>query len=682
MDESDIFHENVTNLFRKCGFNVEKRKRNDKGPDIIARAGNIKLIIQCKSTQNKGKQYNGLDDLIDAYSRKVDKLRMDYAILAFSGYSFPGKIKNLETGNFEAFNIKKILEEDRVLLLNDDGIEYLRSLEKAIGSWAKYPILAQLGVNKKIEKELVVDAIKAKQKTRDIFLFKIPASKLLKIADVLRKENVLLSDSETYQRMLNGKRLKSSIKEYINTDSATFPTNVVIAFNKGVKFKNGKLHIPMKYGTAFIVDGQHRLYGFCHVGNSTAENFELLCSGFNIENDKKSFIGSSGQADIFYNINENAKKMSTDLLLALSEQLGNTGDIAIKVASKLSSTVLNGRVEWKAKRLHGNIHITTLAKNSIMTRLIKDNFNDSPISSYYRQGKNTDPAEIYFNVLETYFKLIKQVFKKEWARPRKYIVFSDRGIRIFMRLFKDLLKYSNGLKDKQKAIEIMQIIKKQQPLNIEEFYGYAAGESGADLAYAKINNIIRGEITNFPQFPEKKKPNIVDQITIERDKKNIQKVKHFIQDKFKSLTPTENLDAIVGYLRFIDSTTFEYLKYLPKEVNLNFISGPVKSEDKEKVHKLIREFNQNGYILKVYELTGKKDKSTTLVIHEGPWIAGKNCFILLSTDLKADSIGNKKANIKASDSPENMVEFTSFTALWDQAEKYTKDEESLVVEKL
>ncbi|MGC8558854.1 MAG: restriction endonuclease, partial [Nitrososphaeria archaeon] len=138
MDESDIFHQNVTNLFRKCGFNVEKRKRNDKGPDIIASADGIKFIIQCKSTQNKGKQYNGLDDLIDAYSRKVDKLHVDYAILAFGGYSFPNKIKNLETGKFEKFSIKKILEVNRVLLLNDEGIEYLRSLEKAIGSWAKY----------------------------------------------------------------------------------------------------------------------------------------------------------------------------------------------------------------------------------------------------------------------------------------------------------------------------------------------------------------------------------------------------------------------------------------------------------------------------------------------------------------------------------------------------------------
>jgi DGQHR domain-containing protein len=75
----------------------------------------------------------------------------------------------------------------------------------------------------------------------------------------------------TYQRLVKKSRLKA-IGEFIKA-GGYFPTNILINFDEKRRFDKkvideaadvqfGQLYLPDKYKSAWIVDGQHRLYGY------------------------------------------------------------------------------------------------------------------------------------------------------------------------------------------------------------------------------------------------------------------------------------------------------------------------------------------------------------------------------------------------------------------------------------
>jgi hypothetical protein len=91
--------------------------------------------------------------------------------------------------------------------------------------------------------------------------------------------------------MVNNHRLKHDIKDYLDNKNQAykplFPTNLVCVFKKGMaRFdeKGGKLTIPMKPSSVFLVDGQHRLYGFCHVDDEEKrKSFDLICADLTLQ---------------------------------------------------------------------------------------------------------------------------------------------------------------------------------------------------------------------------------------------------------------------------------------------------------------------------------------------------------------------------------------------------------------
>src|SRR6185437_9149522 len=75
----------------------------------------------------------------------------------------------------------------------------------------------------------------------------------------------------TYQRLVKKSRLKA-IGEFIK-EGGYFPTNILVNFEERRRFDKrsiddeaniqfGDLHLPDRYKSAWIVDGQHRLYGY------------------------------------------------------------------------------------------------------------------------------------------------------------------------------------------------------------------------------------------------------------------------------------------------------------------------------------------------------------------------------------------------------------------------------------
>ena len=126
------------------------------------------------------------------------------------------------------------------------------------------------------DKPITIPSLKGTMGGRNYYLFSIEPNTLLKIGFVLHRTKVNDSMAPTYQRLLVPKRLKG-ITKFID-DGGFFPNSIILNFadpNEHIKVtfdpihkeedsdaEFGLLNIPNAYGIAYIIDGQHRVYGY------------------------------------------------------------------------------------------------------------------------------------------------------------------------------------------------------------------------------------------------------------------------------------------------------------------------------------------------------------------------------------------------------------------------------------
>ena len=176
------------------------------------------------------------------------------------------------------------------------------------------------------DESIVIPALKGTMGGRDYYLFSIEPSTLLKIGFVLHRTKVNDSMAPTYQRLLVPKRL-NGITKFIN-DGGYFPNSIILNFtepNQNIKVQFDPIHkeaasnaefgllrIPNAYGIAYIIDGQHRVYGYSNSIHKDTHTIPVVA----FQN-----MLSEEQLKIFMEINENQKAVSKNLRLDLELDL-------------------------------------------------------------------------------------------------------------------------------------------------------------------------------------------------------------------------------------------------------------------------------------------------------------------------------------------------------------------------
>jgi DNA sulfur modification protein DndB len=191
-----------------------------------------------------------------------------------------------------------------------------------------------------------IPAIKTKMGGYNCYTFSISPEYLLKISYVSHRSKGKASDINTYQRMLAKNRLKK-IREYI-TDDGIFPTNIVLNFEKGrLNFQRstqqteaqddldvgvlGWLDIRPAYKSAWIIDGQHRLFAYSGHEKSLKSKLSVLA-----------FEGlkPSKQAELFIDINAKQKSVKLSLLQELYAELHwDADDPAVRINAIISKAI-------------------------------------------------------------------------------------------------------------------------------------------------------------------------------------------------------------------------------------------------------------------------------------------------------------------------------------------------------
>ena len=292
--------------------------------DVVAINDDSILLIECKSKERPGPppsfktEFEALRQRLDGYSKSLEQIfgkgrKIKYIFAT----------RNLRLSR-ESADIRRLLDTNS-FFYNDNSFDYVNGLIRAYKKAAHFQFLGMLFKGQSINKEAIeVPAIEGKMGAKTYYMFSLEPQLLLKMGFVLHRTRANEAEMPTYQRLLVPSRLKG-IGKFID-DGGYFPNSIILNFNdpgnrvrfdgqprkKDSRSRSGTLKIPNSYATAYIIDGQHRVYGYAESGFKDTNTIPVVA-----------FIGlePTDQLEMFMDINQNQKAVSPTLRITLEEDL-------------------------------------------------------------------------------------------------------------------------------------------------------------------------------------------------------------------------------------------------------------------------------------------------------------------------------------------------------------------------
>ena len=311
------------------GASLDATAAGEEGPnsqiDVVAIDDEVAIAVECKSARVETRR-----NTLQADIAKHGLIRQ--AFTKAVAEQLPSPIKRTVVLAFFTENL--VLSSNDRQRANDQGIAlfdardlaYYQALVAHLGPAARYQFLADLLAARRIPGlALRVPAVRTKMGGYRCYTFSASPEYLLKISYVSHRAKGKASDVDTYQRMLQRSRLKK-IRDYISRDGI-FPTNIVVNFDQpgNLRFERtrqegtsgqdatyGWLDLPAHYKSAWIIDGQHRL--FAYSGHPRSRKSLLAVLAFD-------GLPPSKQAQLFIDINAEQKSVKQTLLQELYAEL-------------------------------------------------------------------------------------------------------------------------------------------------------------------------------------------------------------------------------------------------------------------------------------------------------------------------------------------------------------------------
>jgi DNA sulfur modification protein DndB len=440
-----------------------KNEEDKKQIDIIAVNKETILLFECKSSEKlkKAPSYKDEFDVLGYRLNGFNKaLKQIFGPDKKIKYIFA--TRNLRI-NPDSEDLKR-LEKTNSFYYNNNTYEYINNLIKNYKNAAFYQFLGLIFKNERINlNDIEIPAINGKMGNKDYYMFSIEPSILLKMGFILHRTKANESEFPTYQRLLVPSRLKG-ITKFID-DGGYFPNSIIINFNtkknkirfephsKGSssKSRTGMLKIPNAYGIAYIIDGQHRVYGYAnskYIANNTIP--VVAFKG----------LDTIEQLEIFMDINQNQKAVSPSLRLDLEEDLYWDSDRADSRLKALRSSIIKKLANSESSPLFNKISVgedkatltfkpfTTALSNSGLLPTAKGNkyIEDSIIGSIYdtnnqnhNEEMNKSKRKIVDFIIYCY-EYVEQSFPEIYNKD-KYFIVSNRGTFAFISLIGSLNKF-------------------------------------------------------------------------------------------------------------------------------------------------------------------------------------------------------------------------------------------------
>jgi len=331
--------------------------------DVVGLDDEVAIAVECKSSLKARRPSDFQKDLA-----KLAVLKQSFAQSIHEAVPLDRSVRRVPVMMFFTWGLLlSQTEKDRattqqVVLFDERDLEYYEQLVQHLGQAAKYQFFADMLPHRRVRGlEASVPALKATMGGKHTcFTFSIKPEYLLKIAYVSHRAKGKATDVDTYQRMIKKSRLKK-IRKYID-ESGMFPTNIVISLDAGVAqfepraggdseegAEYGTLKLRPTYRAAWIIDGQHRLFGYS--GHPSAATSYLTVLAFDN-------LPASDQAQLFIDINHEQKSVKTGLLQELFAELNWNSDDDDILVRAIASKAIQALGVQEDSPFHGRILLT------------------------------------------------------------------------------------------------------------------------------------------------------------------------------------------------------------------------------------------------------------------------------------------------------------------------------------
>ncbi|WP_281989857.1 DGQHR domain-containing protein [Aquimarina aggregata] len=462
-----LFEDKVWSLFASLGFKVLNRNRKLEIPydknnpnltqqiDVLAKDDESLILIECKSTKEKNKKGDFKKEL-EAYKSKIEGIRNSLKVI------FPDqKLKFrfvFATENYAiSDNDLQRLENINGLHFDEEQIDYYSKMLTQIGIASKYQLLGNLFYDQEIpELDNKIPAIKGKMGGHIYYSFSIEPEKLLKIGYVLHRNKANINMMPTYQRIIKRARLKS-IHNFIDEEKGYFPNSIIISLDSGkqneLRFepantqskssisKIGILHLPKRYRSAFIIDGQHRLYGYSNSMYKSSNSIPVVAF-LNLDREE--------QVKLFMQINENQKAVSKNLRTTLDADLKWTSDSYTDQIQALCARIAIYLGEVRKSALFDKISIgedskivtqatiiNAIKKSNLIGKVTKSKIEE--LGTFYN-GDLDSTYDKLSKLLSLIFNYVKDSLPELWEAENNIVVM-NKGIYGIIRLQSDIIDF-------------------------------------------------------------------------------------------------------------------------------------------------------------------------------------------------------------------------------------------------
>lgn len=441
-------------------FRIRFQRKNDvigeKQIDVFASDDETVIVAECKACDRL--RPRSLQKDIEEFG--AIKGEIAAAVKKFYGKDYKPKIlwffitENIiwsdpDIERAAAHNIRRITEIE---------LPYYTQLADHLGRAARFQFLAEFLKDQQIPEleNSKVPATRGRLGGKYFYSFVTTPRHLLKIAFVNHRT---LDDPEghpTYQRLIQRSRLKA-IGNFIE-NGGFFPNNLLVNFVKPPRFDIlqkdvvtdvhfGRLYLPASYKSAWIIDGQHRLYGYAGLGDQFLDQ-KLVVVAFE-------GISKEAEANMFVTINHEQKSVPKNLLDDLEGQLKWGSDNPNERIGALAARVIHGLNRDLSSPFYGRFTaegIKGTARGSLTVPQVKAGLRRSgllgtiPLKDVYQVGAlsgSTDNATLMRaqKVLNSYFRQIAEADISRWEAGRSGRLCTNESVQAFTLLLSELIKY-------------------------------------------------------------------------------------------------------------------------------------------------------------------------------------------------------------------------------------------------
>lgn len=514
-------------------FKVPREDEKEKQIDVfgIDNEG-IVVLAECKAAEPGPAKRVDFDDAITditRYKGKATQFLNQHFINPKPKYIFLFCTSNYIVGESD----RTRMEREGIVWMDVSRVKYYRDLTSQLGVLAKYQFLGEILEGKSIPalKNYKVPAIRAKMGDQICYSMMLPPAILLKLGFVLHRTDDF-SRKGTYQRYVKKQRL-FSVNEYI-TAGNFFPNSIIINIDREIDFqpgpatipsadnvKVGTVTLPDQYKSAFIIDGQHRLYGYAGTEQKDTDVIPVIA-----------FIKlpPEKQTNMFVDINTKAKAVKRNLIESLNGELywnSKNHKYALSALNSMLALELNDRTD---SPLFNMIEIgDSSAKNKEKKGITLTYFIDNAIKNekyfvidFAKNGNPCSFGPLYdgdladaslakaFAVISYFYNSVKRRCERQWN-----VLTNNIGVSTLSWMLSEFLlekrKNDPDIFNRCTAREIIRIISdrvdlfceelaKKEPDEVQTYTQGKLGYGGVDKARRHFERFMHEADSTFTQI--------------------------------------------------------------------------------------------------------------------------------------------------------------------------------------